>query len=323
MWAVIPCFIALLLLVSAPAPIWAQVPVVGHLGQTSSEQGQPYMSRIRQHLKELGHEEGRTFLLETRWAGGDNSRYPALARELMARRPAVIFAGCGGPLVAIREISRDVPVVSGCLDPKNYYGAIASLARPGGQTTGFLFLSPESAGKRLQLLKELVPTLSRVGVLHDPRADWSTYHQEMDHVAARLGLSFTKVPVTRTDDLEGAFALALRQKAQALMVFPSTVILTSRSRIAALAVTHRLPTVFDNHLFVEEGGLLSYGPDWFGFGARVIADYVDKILKGARPGDLPVQQPTHFESVINLKTARALGLDVQQSFLARVDKVIQ
>jgi putative ABC transport system substrate-binding protein len=316
-------FIALVLLASAPASAWAQVPVVGRLGLGSPESDAPALNRLRQELKELGHQDGRTFVLEPRYARGDNSRFPALARELLARRPAVITGPCGPALRAIRDISRSVPVVAGCADPKNFLGEIASLGRPGGQTTGFTFLAPESVGKRLQLLKELLPRLSRVGVLHNRHDDWGTYWQEMDRVGPQLGVTFSKAVVERAENLEQAFAAVLRQRAEALIVFPDAITFGARERIAALAVKHQLPTAFDTRRFVVDGGLLSYGPDWVEFGPRVAAAYIDKILKGATPGDLPVQQPTRLELVINLRTARALGLDVPRSLLARADEVLQ
>lgn len=316
--------IALLLLASAPVSAWAQVPVVGHLG-LGAPPGSGGAPAFAQYLERLGHQEGRTFLVESRWARGDNSRFPALARELLDRRPAVIFAPCGPALRAIRELSRSVPVVAGCADPKNFLGEVASLNRPGGQTTGFTFLAPESAGKRLQLLKELLPTLSRVGILHHRHDDWGTYLQEMEHAAPRLGLTLLKLPVERAEDLEGAFATAVRQRAEALVVFPDAITFGARKQIATLAIKHKLPSAFDTRIFVVDGGLLSYGPDWFDaeFTARIIATYIDKILKGAAPGDLPVQQPTRLELVVNLQTARMLGLNVPNSFLTRVDEVLK
>lgn len=314
--------IVLLVVGSAWASARAQVPVVGHLGLDSPPPGPVSFT---QYLKGLGHQEGRTFSLESRWARGDNSRFPALARELLDRRPAVISAPCGPALRAIREISRSVPVVAGCADPKNFLGEVASLRRPGGQTTGFTFLAPESAGKRLQLLKELLPTLSRVAILHHRHDDWGTYLQEMERTAPKLGLTFSRLPVERAEDLEGAFATAVRLRAEALVVFPDAITFGARKRIATLAINHKLPTVFDTRRFVLDGGLLSYGPDWFDpeFAPRIIATYIDKILKGAAPGDLPVQQPTRLELVINLRTASMLGLNVPSSFLTRADEVLK
>jgi putative ABC transport system substrate-binding protein len=277
-----------------------------------------------QHLEGLGHQEGRTFLLEARWAEGDNSRFPALARELLDRRPAVIVAPCGPALRAIRELSRSVPVVAGCADPKNFLGEVASLSRPGGRTTGMTFLAPESAAKRLQLLKELLPRLSRVGILHHRHDDWGTYLQEMERAAPQLGLTFSKLPLDRADDLEGAFAAAVRQRAEALVVFPDAITVGARKQIATLAIK-QLPTVFDTRIFVVDGGLFSNGPDWFDmeFAPRIIARYIDKILKGAAPGDLPVQEASRLQLVVNLRTARMLGLNVPTSFLSRADEVLK
>jgi putative ABC transport system substrate-binding protein len=313
--------IALCLLGSAPAPVWAQVPVVGHLFMGAPQQGGPV---FLQHMPALGHREGRTFVLESRWSA-DDSRFPALARELLDRRPAVIHSACGSALRAIRELSRTVPVIAGCVDPRNFLGEVASLSRPGGLTTGYTFLAPESAGKRLQLLKELIPTLSRVGVLYDIHNNWETYLQEMERAAPHLGLVFSRHVVERAEDLEGAFSTAVGKRAEALVVFPTPVNFGARKRIAALAVKHKLPTAFDTRSFVADGGLLSYGPDWFDpdFAPRVIATYIDKILKGTSAGDLPIQQPTRLELVVNLQTAHMLGLSLSRSFLDRADTVFK
>jgi putative ABC transport system substrate-binding protein len=283
----------------------------------------PHAPTLAQRLEHLGHQEGRTFLVESRYAEGDNSRFPALARELLDRRPAVIATTCGPALRAIRELSRSVPVVAGCADPKNFLGEVANFGRPGGQTTGFTFLAPDSAGKRLQFLKELLPALSRVGVLHHSGDDWSTYLEEMRRAALQLGLTLSQYPLARAEELDRAFATAVRQRAEALVVFPDAITVGARKRIAALAIEHKLPTAFDTRIFVVDGGLLSYGPDWSDFGPRVLATYVDKILKGAAPGVLPIQQPTRLELVLNLRTARMLGVNVSGSLLARADEVLK
>jgi len=323
MRAVVALLISLLLLASASIPASAQVPVVGWLGLTSPEQDARLLDTFRQGLKDLGHEEGRTVVIEHRWARGDNARFPALARDLLDRRSAVIFSPCGPALRAIREVSRSVPVVSMCADPKNFLGEVATLNRPGGQTTGFTFLAPESAGKRLQLLKEMLPKLSRVAVLYHSGDDWDNYWQEMGRVAPQLGLTLSKVPVARPEDIEGAVAAAVRQHAGALIVFPDAITVGARERIAALALKHRLPTAFDLRGFVGAGGLFSYGPDFRDLYRRVAAGYVDKILKGSAPGDLPVQQPTRFELIVNLRTARAISLSVPESLLARAHEVLE
>jgi len=315
--------LVLWLLLSGPVSAWAQAPVVGYLWLGSPEtDGPPPFLR---HLEELGQHQGRTFVLESRYAQGDHSRFPALARQLLDRHPAVIVTTCGTSLSAIRKLDSTVPVIAGCADPVNFLGEVASLNRPGGRTTGFLLLAPESAAKRLQLLKELLPRLTRVGVLHNRQDDWGTYLREMDRAALKLGVTLSKLAIERADELDDAFATAVRQGVEALVFFPDPITAGARTRIAALAIHHKLPTVFDMRLFVADGGLLSYGPDWSDdkFAPRVMATYIDKILKGAAPGRLPIQQPTRLELVINLATARAIGLTVPRSLLMRADQVIE
>jgi putative ABC transport system substrate-binding protein len=311
---------ALALLGPAPAAAVDPVPVVGvlWLGSTAEDP-----TSFTKELQRLGHEEGRTYAIEARYAQGDNSRFPVLARELLDRRPAVIVTICGGALRAIRALSSTVPVIAGCADQKNFLGEVATLSRPGGRTTGFTFLAPESAAKRLQLLKELLPGISRVTVLHNRQDDYDSYWQEMERAAPKLRLALTRVTIERAEDLDGAFAAAVQQRAEALVVMPDPIAVGARKRLATLAIQHKLPTVFDMRVFVEDGGLLSYGPNWGDFAPRVYATYVDKILKGAAPGELPVQQPTRLELVVNLKTARALGVNVPKSFLAKADEVIK
>jgi putative ABC transport system substrate-binding protein len=315
------CFVSALLGLSA-VPSRAEVPVVGWLWMgPPPPPGQPPF--LREQLRRLGHEEGRTYVVEARYASGDNSKFPVLVRELLERRPAVIVTVCGAPLRAIRALNATVPVIAGCADPKNFLGEVKTLNRPGGRTTGFTFLAPESAAKRLQLLKELVPGVSRVAVLHD-QEDWGTYWQEMERAAPQLRLSLARLPIARAEELDGVFAAAVRQGAEALVIMPTSAMFSERRQLATLAIQHKLPTIFDTRLFVQDGGLVSYGPDWGDdFAAGVNATYVDKILKGAAPGDLPVQQPTRLELVVNLKTARAIGVNVPRSFLIRADEVIQ
>jgi len=302
----------------------AQAPVVGVLGVASPEIGRPLYDRLfGAGLRELGYHEGRSLVIEYRWASGDITRYPKLARELIERRPAVIVAPCGAGLRAIREIDRTVPVIVICADTSNFFGEIASLSRPGGYATGITFLSQEAVGKRLELLREIIPGLSRLAVLDqsdEPSAEnWS----ELERLKPRLGLALQRVPVARSEEFEAAFDAIVRERAQALYVFPTHLNIGQRVRIAELARKHRIATVSELSANVDAGGLLSYGAslrEWLGKTAPM---YVDKILKGAKPGDLPVVQPTQFELVVNLKTARALGIKVPQSLLIRADRVIE
>jgi putative ABC transport system substrate-binding protein len=316
-------WIVLALLGSAAVPSRAEVPVVGMLwmGPPPPPEAPAY---LQNRLKRLGHEEGRTYVIEARYASGDNSKFPALARELLDRRPAVIVTICGPGLRAIRALNATVPVIAGCADPKNYLGEVKTLNRPGGRTTGFTFLAPDSAAKRLQLLKELLPKLSRVAVLHNREDDWGTYWQEMERAAPQLSLALTQLTVERAEDLDGALAAASRERVQALVVLPDATTFGARKQLATLAIQHKLPTIFDTRLFVQDGGLVSYGSDWGDdFAASVNATYVDKILKGAAAGELPIQQPTRLELVVNLKTARAIGVNVPKAFLNRADEVIR
>ncbi len=316
-------WIAAALAALAAMPVRAEVPVVGFLWMDAPPP--PEAPKVFENaLNQLGQEQGRTYVLEARYASGDNSKFPALARELLDRRPAVIVTICGPALRAIRALNATVPVIAGCADEKNFLGEVKSLNRPGDRTTGFTFLAPESAAKRLQLLKELLPKLSRVAVLHNREDDWGTYWQEMERAAPQLHVKLTRLTVARPEELEGALDAAERERAEALVVLPDATTFFARKQLATLAIQHKLPTIFDTRWFVLDGGLFSYGPDWSdGFADRVNATYVDKILKGAAPGELPVQQPTRLELVVNLKTARALGVNVPKSILNRADEVIQ
>jgi putative ABC transport system substrate-binding protein len=273
-------------------------------------------------LKDLGHEVGRTLLLERRSADGDNARFPALARELLEYKPAVMLAPCGYAQRAIREISRTVPLVALCADEKNFLGEVASLHRPGGATTGITFLAPESAGKRLEILKEIRPDLRRVGVLYQSGEDWENYWREIERAAPKLGLAVVRFPIKHAEDLEHAFAEALRERADALLVFPDATTFGVARRIAEFALKYRLATAFDFARFADAGGLVSYSADLKELG-RVVSRHIDSILKGAKPGSLPVVQPSKFELVINLRTAKALGLTIPPSLLGRADRVIE
>ncbi len=300
-------------------PVAAQVPVVGVLLFEPWPSGS---TPFAPELKELGQREGKTYVLEFRHAAGDNTRFPALARELLDRKPAVIVTSCGPPLRAIRKLDSRVPVIAGCADPKNFYDEVERLSRPGRRTTGFTFLAPESASKRLQILKELSPGLRGVGVLHHQHDDWSTYFDEMERAARPLGLTLSRLPIARAEDIEGVLGGAVRQGVRAIVVLPDAITIGARARIAALAIQHRVPSVFDTSFFVADGGLLSYGPDWAEFAPRINASYIDKILRGIDPGDLPIQQPTRLELVVNLRTASAIGISIPRSLLLRADRVI-
>ena len=299
----------------------SQKPVIGVLliGSPGSGGYDPFIEGLRK----LGYASGQSVVIEMRWAHGDITRYPKLAQELIERSPAVVVAPCGPSLRAIRDISRTVPVIALCADERNFLGEVASRSRPGGYTTGVTFLAPESVGKRLELLKEIVPGLSRLAVLYDPDDPIDSHWRELERLQSVLGLSYQRLSVARREDLEVAFEALARERAQALLVFPASLMIAQAARIAELARKHRVASAFEFPLHADAGGLLSYSgrvSEWYG---KSVPLYVDKILKGAKPAELPIIEPTQFELVLNLRTAHALGLEIPQSLLHRADRVIE
>ncbi len=262
---------------------------------------------FRQGLRDLGYVEGRNLVIEYRDAEGKLERLPALAAELVALKVdvTIVFASAGDPVTS---------------------GFVTSLARPGGNVTGLAFLAPELVGKCLELLKQVVPGVSRVAALWPPGGQGERTEKDMlkeAEVAARaLGVRLQFVEARGPGDFDSAFSDMTRARAGALTVLPSTMFFIERRRLVALAAKHRLPAVYTSREFVDAGGLMAYGPNLADMYRRA-ATYVDKILKGAKPGDLPVEQPTKFELVVNLKTAKALGLTIPQSLLGRADQIIE
>jgi putative ABC transport system substrate-binding protein len=316
--------VAALLFAVLTVPIVALLqPLLGVLVLTNPNQSEDFHATLLAGLKDLGYEVGRDLRVERCFAYGDNARFPALARELLAQKPAVVLTPCGPAQRAIREINRAIPLVSICADEKNFLGEVASFRRPGGATTGITFLAPESASKRLEILKEIHPNLKRVAFLYHSGDDWDNYWREIERASPRLGISILRLPVKNAGDLEGAFSTALSERADALVVFPDATTSGVAERIAQFALTHRLATAFDFPLFPAAGGLFSYGADMRDVFRRVAPRYIDRIVKGAKPGDLPIEQPTKFLLVINLKTAKALGLTISQSLRLRADRVIE
>jgi putative ABC transport system substrate-binding protein len=282
---------------------------------------------FRRGLHELGYVEGRNLVTEIRSAEGKPERLPALAAELIALKVDVIVAAGGmSAALAAKQATKTIPIVFSAVDDPVTSGLVASLARPGGNLTGLALLSPELVGKCLEQIKEAVPWVSRVAVLWQPgtapeRAERDML-KETDLAAGALGLRLPIVRAYGPEDFPRAFAEIKRRQADALTVLSSPVFAGQRRRIAELAIKNRLPTVFAFRSYVDAGGLMSYGPDMADLFRRA-ATYVDKILKGAKPADLPVEQPTTFELVVNLKTAKALGLTVPDTLLGRADEVIE
>jgi putative tryptophan/tyrosine transport system substrate-binding protein len=281
----------------------------------------PLVEAFRQGLRELGYEEGRNISIEYRWAEGRDERLPGLAADLVRLNMDVIVAGVGA-VEAVERVTTTIPIVMPVSTDPVRAGLVTSLARPGGNITGVTTLSAELPGKWLELLKETVPRISRVAVLWDSAGDPSQV-QTSEAAARSLGVRLHVLKAGRTDSFEFAFVEARSREAGALIVVGSPLFYVHRARLVELAAKHRIPTIYAQREFVVgSGGLMSYGADYHHLFQRA-ATYVDKILKGAKPGDLPIEQPTKFELVINLKTAKALGLTIPPSVLARADEVIQ
>ena len=306
---------------AAKAQQAAPVRRIGVLSPFAPSDAARWHEAFREGLRELGWIEGKNISIEYRYAQG-SADLPALAAELVRLKVDVIVTSATGTQPA-KEATRTIPIVMASNADPVAMGMVGSLARPGGNVTGLSQISSELAGKRLQLLKEIVPNLSRVAVMWNPGGRGSTVNwQEMQLPARSLGLEIHSLETRYPSDFDRAFAEANRAHVGALAIMPNPLFAGNLRRIADLAIKSRLPAIFNLREFVDSGGLVAYGPnrtDEF----RRAATYVDKILKGAKPADLPVEQPTKFDLVINLKTAKALGLTIPQSLLLRADEVIQ
>jgi putative tryptophan/tyrosine transport system substrate-binding protein len=293
------------------------------------EYGEPDPARqarwsvFRQRMRELGYVEGQNVSFEPRSAQSDDARLPKLAAELVGLKVDVIVAGGVNAAIAAKRATSTIPIVTTSGSDPVALGLVTSLRQPGGNVTGMTSINSDLAGKRLELLRIVAPRVSRIAILWDERDPASRLAVDGTEAAAKTaGLTILSVPVGSAAGLEAAFATVVRGRAGALIVSGSPVFFAHRKQLAELAVKHRLPTVLSSREFVEAGGLVGYSPDYSDLSSRA-AVYVDKILKGAKPGDLPVEQPTKFELVINLKTAKALGLTIPPSVLGRADHIIE
>jgi len=295
-----------------------KVPRIGVLFLDSGELG-----AFSQGLRDLGYIEGKNIIIEYRSARGKSERIFDLAADLIQKEVDVIVTSGTAQAQAIQQVTTTTPIVVVRTGDPVGTGLVASLARPGGNITGFSILSPELSGKRLELLKEAAPKIKHVGVLWDALVPDNILDFKTTQLAARaLGLKLQSLEVRGAEDLEGAFLVAVKQRLHALVVIGGGVINLHRKGILAFEVENRLPAMHEVLSFAETGGLMAYGvniPDLFWRSAT----YVDKILKGTKPADLPVQQPTKFEFIINLKTAKQIGLTIPPNVLARADKVIR
>jgi len=287
----------------------------------SSPTADPNMPVFREALRAAGYVEGRNLTLEFRYAEGKPERLKALAEELAHLRPDLIYALGGDVVPFAKSATQTIPIVGiVSLDPVRA-GIVPSLAHPGGNLTGFTFLLSELAGKRLEFLREIMPRLSRVAVV------WNPDHPDPDFkdtqaAASRLGIRLQSIEVRKPDDFDGALAMATRDRAEAVIVVSSRLTNLRQTQLLDFAAKSRMPIATGWGAWVQNGALFSYGPNIDDI-VRNSVSHVDKILKGAKPADLPIEQPTRFELVLNLKTARTLNLTVPQSLLARVDRVIE
>ena len=298
------------------------MPVIGFIvAGTPLSHGQ-WVAAFVQRLRELGWIEGRTVAIEYRWGEGRNERFAEIAAEFVRRKVDVIVTSATAAVVVAKQATSVIPIVFAAAGDPVGTGLVANLARPGGNITGLSIQQTDVAAKRLELLREVVPGLGRLAILANVGSPSVVLDmREVQATARTLGLEVTTLEIRRGEDIAPAFE-ALKGRAEALYVVLDPLVNTHRIRINTLAMAARLPTVHGSREGVEAGGLMSYGTNFLDV-FRLAADYVDKILRGAKPGDIPVEQPTKFDLIINLTTAKALGLTTPESFLLRADEVIE
>jgi putative ABC transport system substrate-binding protein len=319
----LPVTLFLLSVAVAPAQQPARIHRIGILSPVSGSVFSARVEAFRRRLRELGYVEGKNIVIEYRYAEGKNERLTDLAADLVRLKVDIIVTIGPSATLAAKKASGTIPIViASAADPVGS-GLVSSLAQPGGNITGLSLMAPDLDGKRLELLKEAVPKVARVAFLWQPgitRGDQAL--TKMEAAAKALGLKLLSLEVRSLDDFEGAFARAKKERAQALITTTGGRINTQQRRVLDFAAKNRLPAIYHYSEFVEAGGLMSYGPDNTDLWRRA-ADFVDKILKGAKPADLPVQQATKFEFLVNMNAAKQIGVTIPQSMLYRADKVIK
>jgi putative tryptophan/tyrosine transport system substrate-binding protein len=293
------------------------------IGSADSDlEAQSLISKTRQRLEELGWSEGRNIRIEDRWTAGDNSRLRAYAAELAQLKPDVIVCE-GTPVVAaLQQATRTIPIVFVNANNPIGSGFIESIARPGGNITGFVSFEPAMGGKWFETLKEIAPDVARVALIYNPQTHSGQHFQSIDSVSQALAVKAIRLPFSNAAEIEGAVGDFAREPKGGLLVLPDISTNLHNDLICALAARHRLPAIYPFRRFITRGGLTYYGADTNDM-YRKLAEYVDRILKGDKPADLPVQTPTKFELIINLKTAKALGLTVPPSLLAQATEVVE
>jgi len=315
-------------ILAAPLTVEAQQPAkvsrVGFLSLLPQEQALSHIKALHEGLRGLGYIEGQNIILEYQFADGTAERLPDLVAELIHLKVDIIVTGFGTlPALAAKQATSTIPIVFSFVADPVGSGIVASLARPGGNITGLSMIPAGLTGKRVELLKELLPQLSRVAILLNPATPAATQAlRETQAIAATWGVQLQLLEVRTPEDFESSFAVASQEHADALITVTDPLTIVHRARIVELAAKSRLPAIYGMRDFVEAGGLISYGAN-YNEPSRRAAAYVDKILKGAKPADLPVEQPMKFELVINLKTAEALGLTIPPTLLFQADEVIR
>ena len=308
---------------SADAQQPKQLPRVGYLASGSRSSELSHIESFNQGLRGRGYTEGQNIIIEYRFAEGKLDRLPALAADLVRSKVDVIVTGGGPTTRAAKDATKSIPTVLVNTSEPVALGFVASLAKPGGNMTGLASIQTDLGGKRVELLKEILPQLSRLAVLANRDVPgYGVQMKEVEVAAQTIGLQLQVEDIRGPNDLEKAFSAITKGRAGALLGLTNPTFNILRSRIAELAVKSRLPSMYGDKVFVDSGGLISYGPDVLDSFRRA-AVYVDKILKGAKPADLPVEQPTKFEFIINLKTAKQIELTIPPSVLARADKIIR
>jgi putative ABC transport system substrate-binding protein len=317
------CAMLFALCFSASAQQPAKILRIGNLSAGSPANNPHRFEAVRQGLRELGYVEGKNIVIERRFAEGKFDRLPSLAAELVRLNVAVILTSGGISTRAAKEATSTIPIVMAQDNDPVGNGFVASLARPGGNITGLATFAPELSGKRLELLKEIVPKLSRVAVFGTSANPGNAQSlKEIEAAAGAFKVQLQQQDLVESKDIEPAFRAAANGRVDAIIVLVSSVLNSNRRRVAELAAKSRLPVIYPFREFVEAGGLMTYGVNFVDLYRRS-ATYIDKILKGARPADLPVEQPTKFEFTINLKAAKQIGLTVPPNVLARADYVIK
>ena len=308
-----------------PVALHAQpkIPRVGFMGNSTAALEANLVDSFRDGLRELGYQEGRNIVIEYRWADGKYERFPALVAELIAAKVDVIVTAGTPAALAVKKATTTVPLVMVAVGDPVGTGLVPSLARPGGNLTGLSSIAPDLEGKRLDLLREVVPTLSHVAVFFNSLNPFHVVSMRQAHAAAQtMGIKLQQHDIRKSEDLDGAFAAIRKERPDALLILADRVFLHNRQRMMDFTEEQRLPNVNAYKELVEAGGLMSYGPSYEDMHKRA-AIYVDKILKGAKPADLPIEQPSKFTFIINLKAAKALGVTVPPSLLTLADKVIE